>query len=378
MFVPLRNTPRDYAWGSKTAIADLLGAPASGHPEAEYWLGTHPGSPSLLADPRAFRGATRLSELTTLPFLLKVLAADAPLSLQAHPTVAQARAGFERENEQGIALGASNRNYKDAMHKPELIYALSAEFVALCGFRPVAETRELLLKLGADPAVTDLLARLTVDGELRSVFEWLISRSAGVETLVSRIVDLARARPEPEFEMIGELAQAYPGDPGIAIALLLNRVVLHPGQVLYLPAGNIHAYLRGVGIELMAASDNVLRGGLTPKHIDVDELLAVLDFDPSAVSYLEPDRPSPGVEEFRPDVPDFELAVVAPKTERARFSPAAESILLCLDGQCRVSGVTSSVLLDRGDSVYVTADEGELQFEGSGTVFVATTNRQQK
>ena len=378
MFVRLSNIPRDYAWGSRTAIAELLGTEASGRPEAEYWLGTHPGSPSMMLQTGTGGGLDPLSDLTTLPFLLKILAAAAPLSLQAHPTTEQARRGFDRENALGIPLDAPNRNYRDAMHKPELIYALSAEFAALCGFRPVAQTRALLTKLGADPLVAGLLRRLAGDTELRSVFEWLISRSAGVDDLVARVVELARVRPEPEFEMVGDLAEAYPGDPGIVIALLLNRVVLHPGQVLYLPAGNIHAYLRGVGIELMAASDNVLRGGLTPKHIDVDELLAVLDFVPTAVPYLEPDRPSPGLEVFRPDVPDFELVVVTPETRPARFSPGAESILLCLDGPCRVTGTTSSLLLGRGESVYVSADEGELEFEASGTVFVATTNRRQK
>jgi mannose-6-phosphate isomerase len=191
---------------------------------------------------------------------------------------------------------------------------------------------------------------------------------------VSRVVELARSRPEPEFEMVGDLAGAYPSDPGIVIALLLNRVELHPGQVLYLPAGNIHAYLRGVGIELMAASDNVLRGGLTPKHIDVNELLAVLDFVPTAAPYLEPDRPGPGIEVFRPDVPDFELVVVSPAGEPARFSPRGESILLCTDGELRISASSGEHRLSRGESAYLSADEGELTFAGTGTVFVAATN----
>jgi mannose-6-phosphate isomerase len=374
VFVALSNSPRDYAWGSRTEISELLGTKASGNPEAEYWLGTHPGSPSHVEDPRSVGGATLLSELTTLPFLLKVLAAASPLSLQAHPTTAQAMAGFARENAEGIPLDAPNRNYRDAAHKPELIYALSAEFTALSGFRPVAQTRALLSALEPDPLVADLRARLVGESTLRPVFEWLITPSSGVRELVARVVQLAAKRTEPEFAMVGDLAAAYPGDPGIVIALLLNRVVLRPGQALYLPAGNIHAYLSGLGIELMAASDNVLRGGLTPKHVDVAELLAVVDFRPSATPLLIATHPTEGVEAFRPDVPEFELVVVNPQVDGARFTPPGESILLCTEGALAVRGTVSATHLGRGQSVYVTADERELDFTGTGTVFIATTN----
>jgi mannose-6-phosphate isomerase len=375
MFVGITNTPRDYAWGSQSAIAQLLARKPSGGPEAEYWLGTHPGSPSILTGRSAVDAGSHLSDLTTLPFLLKVLAASSPLSLQAHPTTAQAEAGFARENEEGIALDAPNRNYRDAAHKPELIYALSAEFAALCGFRPVADTRTLLSALGPDALVADLVARLADDAALRPVFEWLITRSPGVPELIARVGELAAVRAEPEFTMVGDLAAAYPGDPGIVIALLLNRVVLQPGQVLYLPAGNIHAYLSGLGIELMAASDNVLRGGLTPKYVDVPELLSVLDFRPTPVPFLSPAHPTAGIEAFRPDVPDFELVVVQPEAAGARFTPPGESILLCTEGSVDVRGAVSETHLTRGESIYVTEDESELVFAGAGTIFIATTNR---
>ena len=375
MFLGITGVPRDYAWGSRTAIPELLDTTPTDAPEAEYWLGTHPSAPSSITDPGSADDGERLSDRTTLPFLLKLLAADSPLSLQAHPTMAQAQTGFERENQRGIPIDAPNRNYKDAMYKPELIYALNAEFAALCGFRPVAETRELLAQLGSDPLVEDLRGRLVDDASLRAVFEWLVSRSPGVEELVARVVTLAAGIPGVEFAMVAELGTAYPGDPGIVIALLLNRVVLRPGQALYLPAGNIHAYLKGVGVELMAASDNVLRGGLTPKHVDVPELLSVLDFSPTPVPYLEPSHPSVGVQLFQPDVPDFELAVIDTSVGTARFKPAAEAILLCLEGDCRVTGSSGDRQLNRGDSIYVTADEGDLFFAGSATVFVATSNR---
>jgi mannose-6-phosphate isomerase len=373
MFVPLHNVPRDYAWGSRTAIAELLGRRPSGGPEAEYWMGTHPGSPSLVGVESAGDSAP-LSDLTTLPFLLKVLAAAAPLSLQAHPTTAQARAGFDRENRLGIPLDAPNRNYRDAMHKPELIYALSDEFAALCGFRPVSATRTLLAQLGPDPLISNLIDRLADDSSLQPVFAWLLSHSPAVEQLVARVVERASETPGAEFEMVGELAAAYPGDPGIVIALLLNRVVLTPGQALYLRAGNIHAYLRGVGIELMASSDNVLRGGLTPKHVDVDELLSVVDFRAVAVPFLVPEEPEPGLRIFRPDVPEFELAVIQPAAGSIPFAPAGEALLLCTEGGVTVVGAVSRIELSRGESAYVSADEGALEFSGSGTVFAATTN----
>jgi mannose-6-phosphate isomerase len=374
MFVGLTNTPRDYAWGSTTAIADLLGRPASGHREAEYWLGTHPGSPSHLVEPEDNDGATLLSQLTTLPYLLKVLAADAPLSLQAHPTSAQAQEGFDRENAEGIPLDSPNRNYRDNKHKPELIYALSDEFVALCGFRPVPATRALLEALGDDPAIAAFSARLVDDESLKPVLEWLLSRSDGVPELVARVVEKSRDLTDVEFGMVGELEADYPGDPGIVVALLLNRVILSPGQVLYLPAGNIHAYLKGVGIELMSASDNVLRGGLTPKHVDVPELMRVLDFRSEAPPFLTPDTSTPGLHVFRPDVPEFELVVVRPADSPVLFELPGESILLCTAGEFRVEGSTSAVSLVRGDSVYVTVDEGSLVFSGSGTVFLASAN----
>ena len=401
MFVGITNTPRPYAWGSTTAIAQLLGHEASGSPEAELWLGAHPGSPSVILDPTQTGGATTLDEWiaadpqTTLgrfaasgrlPFLLKVLAAGSPLSLQAHPTLEQARAGFARENARGIALDAPERNYKDAFPKPELIYALSPSFDALCGFRPLEKVRALLLALiGAslsleDPQpqpLEDLLDSLSgSDGALSHTFEWLIGQRTGVATLVSLVVTLAQRGVvgyEPEMATVVQLADNFPGDPGIVISLLLNRVTLAAGEALYLPAGNIHAYLGGLGVELMAASDNVLRGGLTPKHIDVPELLDVLDFTPVAVPYLQSTSPSEGVAAFTPDVSDFELLRIDGMFLDASVALTGPAIALCTAGDVSISGAASSWSLVLGDSVYITPDEAGLRFTGSGTVFVATT-----
>ncbi len=401
MFVGITNTPRAYAWGSTTAIARLLGRETSGGPEAELWLGAHPGSPSVILDPTQTGGATDLAawiaaepETTLgryaasgrLPFLLKVLAAASPLSLQAHPTLAQARAGFERENALGIALENPERNYRDAFPKPELIYALSPTFDALCGFRPLDEVRALLSALIdaaeslEDPQpqpLEDLLASLSgADAALPETFEWLIGRRTGVATLVSLVTALASrgvAGYEAEMATVALLASEYPGDPGIVISLLLNRVTLAAGEALYLPAGNIHAYLGGLGIELMAASDNVLRGGLTPKHIDVSELIEVLDFTPVAVPYLHATSPSEGVAAFIPDVADFELLRIDGMFLDASVTLTGPAIALCTAGELSISGAASSVSLAGGESVYITPDEAGLRFTGSGTVFVATT-----
>lgn len=368
MFVGITNTPRDYAWGSAGEISALLGTEPTGAPEAELWLGSHPGSPSRVV------GSDRtLTDVAggRLPFLLKVLAAGSPLSLQAHPTMEQAAAGFARENAADIPLDAPERNYKDAFHKPELIYALSEELEALCGFRPAADIHRTLGRLLENAAPADRgplhrwLDRLGGDDSLRSVFEWLITRGEGVDELVA-VVSALGGDGTPELETVALLAKWYPGDPGIVISLMLNRVTLRPGEVLYLPAGNIHAYLRGVGIELMAASDNVLRGGLTPKHIDVPELLSVLDFRPVAVPYLEPEHPAPGVEVFRPDVPDFLLEVV---TRDAAVDLAAPAIALCTEGSFTVAGGPT---IGRGEAFFIS-DEPRLAITGSGRLFLATS-----
>ena len=370
MFVEIANVPRDYAWGSRTAIAELLGRAPSGAPEAELWLGAHPGSPARVVG-EGDEERTLLDVVDgRLPFLLKVLAAAAPLSLQAHPTPAQAEEGFARENAAGVPLGAPSRNYKDAFHKPELIYALSDPFRALSGFRPVAETREVLAPVADDARIAPLLERLTDDASLAPVFEWLIMRGEGVGELVEAIVEASATVEGPSWQTVRTLADHYPGDPGIAISLLLHTVELRPGEVLYLPAGNIHAYLEGLGIELMAASDNVLRGGLTPKHVDVPELVRVLDFRPLPAPYLAPDEPEPGVRVFRPPVPDFELTVVSAEASRrgVEVPLAGPAIALCTDGEVAFEGGPT---VARGQAVYVS-DEQWLGVRGVGTVFIAS------
>lgn len=411
MFVRLSNTPRDYPWGSRTAISDLLGTVPSGGPEAELWLGAHPGSPARILDPHTTGGAANVREWITadpetalgadtqLPFLLKVLAADGPLSLQAHPTLERAIEGFARENAAGIPLDAPNRNYRDPLHKPEVIFALSERFEALCGFRPVAEIRAIVGVLqawdaaSATPAHPTLFAPVTEQFEagatenvLRSLVEWLLSGGEEVTALVNHVVALVGARDAAaiqaeaaaapfaaSFETVRDLAASYPGDPGIVTSLLLNRVSLKAGEALYLPAGNIHAYLKGLGIELMAASDNVLRGGLTPKYIDVPELLSVLTFESLPVPYIWPSYPSKGVAEFRPDVSDFVLLrVETDVNELARsYRAAGAAIALCVSGSLELHGEASGSTINRGEALFITPDEGAITLTGEGVVFIA-------
>jgi mannose-6-phosphate isomerase len=425
MFVQIANTPRDYAWGSTTAIPELLGTPETDEPQAELWLGAHPGSPSRILDPAQTGGAgdlaawisedpaTAVGEKGSLPYLLKILAAAHPLSLQAHPTLERARQGFERENEAGVPIDSPKRNYKDPLHKPEIVVALSPTYEALCGFRPLAEVREivdLLVMIDGSqvaprwelygPIVHLLEDSGTVgepDGEvLRSVVAWLLEGGTEVEALVGHLVRTTEKALHPahahltdpytkSLETVVQLNEEYPGDPGIVISLLLNRVTLSAGEALYLPAGNIHAYLRGLGVELMSASDNVLRGGLTPKHVDVPELLEVLEFDPMPVPYLRPGRPVDGLQLFKPDVPDFELARIdvgdaevlpfatgiPSVASTVPFAPQGPAIAICIAGSVSIAGSTGSFTVKRGESVFVTPDEGELTVTGDGTVFVA-------
>ena len=297
----LRNPVRAYAWGSRTAIASLLGRPVPApHPEAELWIGAHPTDPSVLLgdpersllaaveqDPDGQLGRACVQRFgPRLPFLLKVLAADEPLSMQAHPSARLAREGFAREQAKGIPLDAPQRNYKDPDHKPELVCALT-EFHALAGFRAVPGALELLHALNVRQlaAYVELLnAQPDADG-LRALFTtWItLPQPALAELmpyLLAACVEHIKGRGPfaRECRTVLQLAEPYPTDAGVMTSLLLNHVVLSPGEAIYLPPGNLHAYLHGTAVEIQANSDNVLRGGLTPKHVDVPELLRVLDF----------------------------------------------------------------------------------------------------
>ncbi|MEO8528251.1 MAG: mannose-6-phosphate isomerase, class I [Pseudolysinimonas sp.] len=356
MFVEITNDPRESDWGSLTAISDLLGRIPTGRPEAELWLGTHPVSPARIVP----SGEDLRDVVGELPFLLKILAAASTLSLQVHPTTAQAREGFARENAAGIPLDAPNRNYKDPYAKPEMIYALSDEFRALCGFRAVAETRAVLDVGG----VGHLLSELRTDADIRPVFEWLLSGDPDVAEIVSVISAAAQAATGDSWRTVRGLVEHFPGDPGIVISLLLHTVGLRRGEALYLPAGNIHAYQEGLGIELMGPSDNVLRCGLTPKHVDIAELLSVLDFRALPAPVLVPTVANE-VSDFAPEGAGLRMRVL---DAGAALTVNAPVIVFSLDGGFAIGESVVGV----ARAVVVTA--GEETITAMGTTVVASAD----
>ncbi|PQE00538.1 mannose-6-phosphate isomerase, class I [Mycobacterium sp. EPG1] len=389
----LRGAVRTYAWGSRTAIAEFVGAPSpTAHPEAELWFGAHPGDPAWLQtddgerslldalreDPEGELGAAVRARFgDTLPFLVKVLAADEPLSLQAHPSTEQAIEGFAREDRLGIPVNAPDRNYRDRSHKPEIIVALS-QFEALAGFRPAARSVELMQALGVadlDPYINLLLGQRDEDG-LRALFTtWITCPQPDLDVLVPAVLDGAIdyvRSGEREFareaKTVLELGERYPGDAGVLASLLLNRLSLAPGEALYLPAGNLHAYLHGVGVEVMANSDNVLRGGLTPKHVDVPELLRVLDFTPAEDVLVTPETIRDGAEIVYPTpAPEFAVSVVNIDGDAvgheidAPIRHDGPQVLLCTEGAVTVHAKASAVDLARGAAAWVSADDGPIR-----------------
>ena len=381
------NVLRPYAWGSTTAIAGLLHRPESGGPEAELWIGAHPDSPSVATrpdgttvpldaliaeDPGHFLGDDSVAAFgPRLPFLTKVLAAAKPLSLQVHPSLEQARAGFARENGEGVPSDAPNRNYRDDNHKPEMIFALTP-FDALCGFRDPAKSRDVFLHLagclelsgsGVPAVLTDVIDDLSQDDEgaaLRSAFERLIAGGDAVAEATKIVVEaLASGAPmapyQPELATVLSLNGEYPGDPGVLISLLLNRLSLEPGEAVYLPAGNVHAYLHGMGVEVMASSDNVLRGGLTPKFVDVPELLKTVVFASVGVPMLRAGVSELGQELYQPPFREFQL-------QRIELLPDGGPVPLAQSG--------AAVVIVTAGSVYLDSPKGDLRLDRGGSAFL--------
>ena len=373
MLVPLSNTPRDYAWGSTTLLAELTGREPSGAPEAEIWFGDHPGDPSVVGDGsgRTLDVWLRERGASPLPYLMKLLAAGSALSIQAHPSKAQAEAGFAREEAAGVPRDAAQRTYRDDNHKPEIIVAVSDVFRALVGLRPLADTRRLIAALGDRPGPAALAARLQGTEEptaLRETLEWLLSGEAQTEVdgIIAAVADAHSEEFAAELAVLRTIAADFPGDPGVVVALLMNLVELRRGEALFAPAGVLHAYQDGLGVELMAASDNVLRGGLTPKHIDVPELLRVVDTTPGPAPVVVP---ADGV--FDVGIPDFMLTRLAVDGE-AQLALTGPAVALVVRGSVEVSGRSAeSVALGPGTAAYADPDEGALVFNGTGEVFVA-------
>ncbi|MEH0521789.1 mannose-6-phosphate isomerase, class I [Streptomyces stelliscabiei] len=377
----LDNTVRPYAWGSTTAIPQLLGVAPTGEPQAEMWMGAHPGAPSrtgrgpltevIDAAPERELGSRAVAKFgPRLPFLLKLLAAGAPLSLQVHPDLAQAKEGYEDEERRGVPIEAGHRNYKDANHKPELICALT-EFDGLCGFRDPVQAAGLLAALEVDSLkpYVDLLHAHPEEAALREVLTAVLA--ADPEEMTHTVTEAAAAcaRLGGAYTPYADIAHHYPGDPGVIAAMLLNHVTLQPGEALFLGAGIPHAYLSGLGVEIMANSDNVLRCGLTPKHVDVPELLRIVRFEATDPGVLRPEASPDGEEVYETPIDEFRLSrYVLPEATAAHdLTRATPQILLCTAGSVRAGEHT----LAPGESVFVPADE-KAEVSGPGTLFRAT------
>jgi mannose-6-phosphate isomerase len=397
----LHNPIQRYAWGSRSVIADLLGAPSPAPtPEAELWLGAHPSAPSRVIasdgehslleiieqDPEEHVGLAVSRQFgPRLPFLLKVLAAAAPLSLQAHPNAEQAGAGYEAEEARGVSRDDPQRNYRDPRHKPELLCALG-RFEALCGFGPVPRTLRLLDTLDVRalrPQLDQLRTHPNADG-LRKLFAFLLQAPPELRrTLVEGTLDgcarLSTKHGEfaPQCAWALRLGDDYPGDIGILGSLLLNLLVLRPGEAVYLPAGNLHCYLEGTGVEIMANSDNVLRGGLTPKHVDRDELLRIVDFTPAFVTPLSPESLGQGEQVYVTPSAEFRLSRIELESEWRGHTEGPE-VLLCTSGTASLTGAAQPPWpLRRGDSVFVSASQGRYALRGNAVLFRATVGSTQ-
>ncbi|AJT40416.1 mannose-6-phosphate isomerase, class I [Psychromicrobium lacuslunae] len=404
----LSNTIRPYPWGSLNAIAGLLGRKPSGGPEAELWIGAHLGAPSMVLseghsvplnelidqDPEQTLGTdSRAAFGDRLPFLLKVLAADKALSLQVHPTLAQAAEGFQAEDAAGIPRDAENRNYKDDNHKPEMIFALTP-FDALCGFRPVTETLAIFRHLaersdsdsGGFPAllsqVINCLLNTDSSAALRDAFELLINGAETTTAAVNWSVTLLRSgvskQPfEREFDTLLELNEQFPGDPGVLISLLLNRVKLSPGECLSMPAGNVHAYLNGLGIEVMASSDNVLRGGLTTKFVDIPELLRIVDFHELPAPEVTASSTALGQELYIPGFNEFQLQriTIQAGTEPVPLAQHGPVLVLITEGAAFLDSPRGDLALAHGESAFIAAAESPvlLHSQQGCTAFAVTT-----
>jgi mannose-6-phosphate isomerase len=363
--LPLSTVIRPYDWGSRTALPELLGTEPTGRPQAELWAGAHPAAPSSVdgtplnvlieRDPAGMLGAPSMARFgPTLPYLLKVLAVEKPLSLQVHPTMAQAEAGFAAEEERGIPLDDPARTYKDPFHKPEMVCALT-DFHGLCGFREPTATAALLDDL-AVPELRPWAGALRTEPPARAL-----------RTVLTQMLDASSApiRKAVEPALTGvyaDIARAYPGDPGVLAALLLNHVELKPGEALFLDAGVPHSYLGGLAIEVMANSDNVLRCGLTGKHVDVPELMRVVEFAPSA-----PARVDPAGELYRAGADEFTL-VRHDLADAADLPTGLPQTLLCLEGEATLT-TTGTLTLGRGEAAFVPAGAPAVHLTGKGTLY---------
>jgi mannose-6-phosphate isomerase len=396
----LKNTVQEYDWGSRTAIPKLLGKRGSFQaPQAELWMGAHPKGPSMVrmgekwvsllelikTNPKDILGKEVIKKFEgRLPYLFKVLAAEKPLSIQVHPNLKQAREGFARENRQGISFNANMRNYKDDNHKPECICALT-DFWALNGFRKISNIISLMTRICPNSSaqrLEDLRKQPNSEG-LRLFFKALITMEKDrMSQLINEALANAGKNPESDDDSVSRwmlhLHSIYPFDIGVLSPLLLNMVCLKPGQAVFIPSGQLHAYLSGMAVELMANSDNVLRCGLTSKYIDITEILRVLNFEEKEVNILSPRKSSNCESIYFSDAEEFVLSIICPRKGLSYKSPQKRGveIILCTQGRATISGPgdNHSVMLVTGTSILIPASVKRYTIEGNATLYKAAVN----
>lgn len=378
----MNNPLQHYAWGSTTALTALYGiANPDQKPMAELWMGAHPKSPStveiagetrslrdvIAEDNAAMLGAAVAARFGELPFLFKVLSAAQPLSIQVHPSKTAAEAGFARENAAGIPLAAAERNYKDANHKPELVYALTP-FQALNGFRELPSLISLLEPVaGAHRQIAHFLEHGD-ETNLAALFSTLLSLQGEEKSLALDVLKaVCHSRQGEPWDTVRALAAVYPDDTGLFSPLLLNVITLQPGDAMFLFAETPHAYLNGVALEVMANSDNVLRAGLTPKYIDIPELLANLKFHAiSADRLLTRAEQSGDMLRFPVPVEDFAFAIHTLQPQPQEIGQQSAAILFCIEGEAQVAKEGKQLRLQAGESCFVAACEAPVAISGRG------------
>jgi mannose-6-phosphate isomerase len=370
MLSRISGATKNYAWGSKELVSDFFGLAESSEPIAEIWFGTHP-----LGESKSLAEGKSLSETLgkRLSFLVKFLSAERALSIQVHPNSDQAKAGFDLEQLQAIPISDPKRNYKDASHKPEALIALTS-FRALCGFRPRTELLTVFTEFGkSEPEFASLAKDLMADESLEKIFQSLIENSELAKRF-TQTVESSQSNPVAmkARELVAKLLKQFPDDTGALVALMLNEVALEPGEAIYLPAGNVHAYLSGLGLEVMAASDNVLRAGLTSKHVDVAEVLAIADFSELVEPRLRPKKLAEGLIEYPVDCSEFRIyrAEVSGKNLLADLDLPARAMVVCTSGEVAVStSLDEREVLTKSEVVLVSGSK-KLSLSGNGTVFV--------
>lgn len=392
---PLKNPVQKYAWGSRTFIPEMMKRSSpSEEPQAELWMGTHPMAPSTVLvggkkiplaelirrDPPNFLGeATARKFGDNLPFLFKILAIDRPLSIQAHPDREQAARGFKRELELGVPLDAPHRSYRDPNHKPELICALTP-FQALIGFKSPDRILAAFQKVPA-PALVDEIEALAgkPDNEgFKRFFTTLMrmerEKQARIVSQTAALCENAVAR-DPSLERVIDLHHEYPGDVGVLSPLFLDAVVLEPGEAVFIRPGTLHAYIKGSGVELMANSDNVLRGGLTHKSMDIEGLLNILDWEPQTLQVLRPERLTNGEMSYPSFADEFRLSVITPAKGESieSTSEGSPEIVIVVKGHAfiTVKKTGERLPLSQGSAVFIPASVPSYNVTGDGILYKA-------